>query len=165
MQSVGSGALSERTGPIRAIISSALMSQNAPSLLPNKSSAVFEFPMETLVVVIKVIEASQRDPLGNMRIPYLEKLPSYNPTRPFDWVEMPVAEVTTYESLVGISVRGVPLGDVRNMTFQLSAVCSTLQVCNCCITDTTFTEPSNISRCSVLRGTIQQSGYGKIHKG
>jgi hypothetical protein len=120
--------LASNAAMIKTLLGAVITAPNSAALLANGSSLNFEDGLDRLGGAAKVISASKQDIWGNVRVPYLELLPGYKIHTPFDWVEVPTDQVVAYESLVGIPVRGTPLGDVGNITFPLSAVYTTLKV-------------------------------------
>jgi len=110
------------------ILGAVLSAPNAAAILANGTSPTFDESIERLGGVAKVLEASKMDIWGNVRMPYLEKLPHYNRETPHDWVDVPTDEIPVYESLIGIPIRGIPPGIVGNLTFAVSAAYTTLKV-------------------------------------
>lgn len=113
---------------IRTMFGAAMTSPSAAGICANESSPKFSEGIERLGGLAEVIEASKTDIWGNVRMPYLELLPGYKRGSPYDWVDLPTDHIPAYESLAGIPVRGLPLGDIGNLSFRVSAVYAALKV-------------------------------------
>ncbi|KAJ4381903.1 hypothetical protein N0V86_003272 [Didymella sp. IMI 355093] len=98
------------------------------AILVNGSDPNFERGLQQLGGAEKVIAAAKTDVWGNVRMPYLEKLPEYNIETPYAWVDVPVDETTVFESLIGVPIRGIPDNIVGNASFMVSAAYTTLKV-------------------------------------
>ncbi|KAJ4404723.1 hypothetical protein N0V91_005671 [Didymella pomorum] len=105
----------------------AISAPNAAAILVNGTDANLEHGLRQLGGAAKVIAAARTDVWGNVRMPYLEKLPGYNAEEPYAWVGVPTNEITVFESLVGVPVRGIPDNLVGNASFTVSAAYATLK--------------------------------------
>lgn len=123
----GSGQ-SQLAGIVRMAMGAAISAPNAAAILVNGSNANFERGVERLGGVANVIAAAKTDVWGNVRMPYLERLPGYNAETPHTWVDVPTDETTVFESLIGVPVRGIPDNLVGNASFTVSAAYTTLKV-------------------------------------
>jgi hypothetical protein len=62
------------------------------------------------------------DAWGNVRIPKLELLPSYDMERPNEWVNVLYNdELVNYASLIGLTVDDVPQDTVGNISWEMGA--------------------------------------------
>jgi hypothetical protein len=115
-------------GIVRMTMGAAISAPNAAAILVNGTDANLEHGLRQLGGAAKVIAAARTDVWGNVRMPYLEKLPGYNAEEPYAWVGVPTNEITVFESLVGVPVRGIPDNLVGNASFTVSAAYATLKV-------------------------------------
>lgn len=97
-------------------------------ILANGTGPRFQEGIERLGGVGKAIVASKMDMWGNVRLSYLELLPHYNPESPHDWVDVPPNEIPVYESLVGVPLLGFSNKSTGNITFEIKAFYTTLNV-------------------------------------
>jgi hypothetical protein len=85
-----------------------------------------------------------QDPWGNLRIPVLEDLPSYDSEQSEQWLQVPwTNSVQNYASLIGDSVVGINRGFTGNITFNItssyqsfkvSVYCTSRGYCNTVLT-------------------------------
>ncbi|KAF2137023.1 uncharacterized protein K452DRAFT_279190 [Aplosporella prunicola CBS 121167] len=117
---VGPSGTNSLFGQVRALFGTALSSFSSLPLFSNGSDPDFENTIAQLGGKAETIKAIQTDVWGNVRIPFLQLLPGYNRSDLYQWVNVPTEEVPPYESLIGVPIRGLPMGVVGNMTLQLS---------------------------------------------
>lgn len=115
-------------GIVRMTIGAAISAPNAAAILVNGTNTNFQSSVRRLGGAAKVITAARTDVWGNVRVPYLEKLPGYNAEVPYAWVDVPTNETIVFESLIGVPVRGIPDDIVGNASFTVSAAYTTLKV-------------------------------------
>ncbi|KAF4451148.1 hypothetical protein F53441_5847 [Fusarium austroafricanum] len=99
----------------------ALSAPNALAQASNGSSPNFNKVIEQLGGAGIASADARADLWGNVRVPEITSLPGYKSDDPHKWVEVPSDELVTYESLIGIPIRGTPSRVAGNLTFQLSA--------------------------------------------
>lgn len=107
----------------------AISASNAIAQASNGSSPTFDAAIRGLGGVDTAIAAARMDLWQNVRVPEITDLPDYNPQDPYRWLLVPADRLVTYESLVGVPVRGIPQETPGNISFQLSTTYATLGVC------------------------------------
>lgn len=119
---------SSLAGITRMTMGAAISAPNAAAVLANGTNTNFERGLRQLGGAAKVIAAARTDVWGNVRMPYLEKLPAYNVEAPHSWVHVPTDETTVFESLIGVPIRGIPDDVIGNASFTVAAAYTTLKV-------------------------------------
>lgn len=92
----------------------------------NGSTDRFDFAIATLGGPLQAARMGQRDLWRNVRIPFLELLPDYDPGYPSSWVSVPSDMVVPYASLIGIPIRGGSFNRTGNSTLTVHAHYQTL---------------------------------------
>ncbi|KAF2754488.1 hypothetical protein EJ05DRAFT_143158 [Pseudovirgaria hyperparasitica] len=143
--SASSGFYGAAGGVVRMAFGAVISAPNAAALLVNGTTTAgsFDEAVERLGGVEKVLAAARTDIWGNVRMPLLEMLPGYDAGKPGEWVDVPTDQVPVYESLVGVPVRGVPMGEVGNLTFGIAAAYTRLTCSDWQNTTTWETDYSN----------------------
>ncbi|KAF4991419.1 hypothetical protein FGRMN_7822, partial [Fusarium graminum] len=108
-------------GKVIPMFGAALSAPNALLQASNGSSSDFDKVVEQLGRVAVVSAEARTDLWGNVRVPEITSLPGYTRENPHGWVEVPSDRVVTYESLIGIPIKGAPPKTAGNMSLQLSA--------------------------------------------
>ncbi|KAM5347665.1 hypothetical protein ACJ41O_007489 [Fusarium nematophilum] len=92
----------------------------------NGSSDKFEAVIETLGGRQQAVQVGQRDLWRNVRIPFMELLPDYDPEDPMSWLSVPSDMVVPYASLIGIPIRGGSFNRTGNSTLVIQSHYQTL---------------------------------------
>ncbi|KAI8685427.1 hypothetical protein NCS55_00214900 [Fusarium keratoplasticum] len=92
----------------------------------NGSTDGFDSAITALGGPSQAARLGQRDPWRNVRIPFLELLPGYDPNDPSSWVSVPSDMVVPYASLIGIPIRGGSFNRAGNSTLIIHAHYQTL---------------------------------------
>ncbi|UPK91683.1 hypothetical protein LCI18_002618 [Fusarium solani-melongenae] len=92
----------------------------------NGSTDGFESAVAGLGGTSQAARMGQRDLWRNVRIPFLELLPGYDPDDPSAWVSVPTNMVVPYASLIGIPIRGGSFNRTGNSTLTAHAHYQTL---------------------------------------
>ncbi|KAH7268225.1 hypothetical protein B0J15DRAFT_441376 [Fusarium solani] len=82
----------------------------------NGSSDGFDSAVQSLGGRWQAARIVQQDLWRNVRVPFLELLPHYDPDRPQAWVEVPTDRVVSYASFIGIPIRGGSTSRAGNST-------------------------------------------------
>lgn len=106
----------------------AISASNAIAQASNGSSPTFDAAIRGLGGVDTAIVAARMDLWQNVRVPEITGLPGYDSEDPYRWLQVPTDRLVTYESLVGVPVRGIPQETPSNISFQLSTTYATLEV-------------------------------------
>lgn len=106
----------------------ALSAPNALAQASNGSSERFNAVIQQLGGVEVASKDAKVDLWGNVRVPEITQLPGYNNSDPYSWVKVPPGQLATYESLIGIPIRGIPSNFAGNFTLQISASYMSLEV-------------------------------------
>ncbi|RGP65811.1 hypothetical protein FSPOR_7072 [Fusarium sporotrichioides] len=99
----------------------ALSAPNALAQASNGSSKSFDIVIQQLGGVYVAIEDGKIDLWGNVRVPEITQLPDYDSSNPYNEINVPSDQLLTYESLIGIPIRGIPSKSAGNFTLQVSA--------------------------------------------
>ncbi|XEU99578.1 hypothetical protein FSHL1_004865 [Fusarium sambucinum] len=108
-------------GMIQSMFGAALSAPNALAQASNGSSANFEAVIQKLGGVGIAVGNAKVDLWGNVRVPEITQLPNYDSSDPYKWIEAPSDQLVTYESLIGIPIRGIPPSSAGNFTLEVSA--------------------------------------------
>lgn len=119
---------SEELGRIIPMFGAALSAPNALGQASNGSSKNFAAVIEQLGGVDIASTNARTDLWGNVRVPEITSLPGYDSLRPHEWITVPSDQLVTYESLIGIPIRGIPPTSAGNFTLEVSATYLGLQV-------------------------------------
>ncbi|RSL54683.1 hypothetical protein CEP54_009759 [Fusarium duplospermum] len=92
----------------------------------NGSTDGFDSAIAALGGTLQAARLGQRDLWRNVRIPFLELLPGYDPDDPSSWVSVPTDMVVPYASLIGIPIRGGSFNRAGNSTLTVHAHYQTL---------------------------------------
>ncbi|KAI8723114.1 hypothetical protein NCS52_00166400 [Fusarium sp. LHS14.1] len=92
----------------------------------NGSTDGFDSAIATLGGKSQAARLGRRDLWRNVRIPFMELLPDYNPDDPSSWVPVPTDMVVPYASLIGLPIRGGPFSRVGNSTLTVRTRYQTL---------------------------------------
>ncbi|KAF4465714.1 hypothetical protein FALBO_7443 [Fusarium albosuccineum] len=111
----------------RAVFGAALCAPNSLGQAANGSSEFFNESMRQIGGTVTASLLARTDLWGNVRVPQLASLPGYSSTKPHKWVDVPTDQLVTYESLIGIPFRGLPVESPGNFTVQISATYVTLE--------------------------------------
>ncbi|KAH7121729.1 hypothetical protein B0J13DRAFT_512378 [Dactylonectria estremocensis] len=114
-------------GQIYPMFGAALSAPNALAQASNGSSPYFDTAVRQLGGAAVASVAARVDLWGNVRVPEITSLLGYRSQDPHRWIEVPSDQLVTYESLVGVPVRGMPSEAAGNLSFQLSAAYLTLE--------------------------------------
>ncbi|UPK95611.1 hypothetical protein LCI18_006546 [Fusarium solani-melongenae] len=134
-----SSNLGTQLGGVYAMFGAAISASNAIAQASNGSSPKFDAAMRGLGGVDTAIVAARMDLWQNVRIPEITVLPGYDSQDPYRWLQVPTDRLVTYESLVGVPVRGIPQETPGNISFQLSTTYATLE-CSPWFNTTTWRE-------------------------
>ncbi|KAF5013070.1 hypothetical protein FDECE_897 [Fusarium decemcellulare] len=115
------------TSTIVPMFGAALCAPNALGQAANGSSELFDESMRQIGGTGTASLLARTDLWGNVRVPQLTSLPGYSSSKPHKWVDVPTDQLVTYESLIGIPLRGLPFGSPGNLTLRLSASYVTLE--------------------------------------
>ena len=106
---------------ITSMYGAALFSSDSGLQYSNGSSDGFDTLYQHLGGADSVLKSSTQDIWGNIRIPVLQLLPGYDPNKTSQWVSVPHQEqIISYESLIGVPFRGVPLNG-GNASFTINS--------------------------------------------
>ncbi|KAI8689572.1 hypothetical protein NCS56_00220800 [Fusarium sp. Ph1] len=92
----------------------------------NGSTDGFDSAVAALGGPSQAARMGRRDLWRNVRIPFLELLPGYDPDDPSSWVSVPSDMVVPYASLIGIPIRGGSFNRAGNSTLTVHAHYQTL---------------------------------------
>ncbi|KAH6973016.1 hypothetical protein BKA56DRAFT_691636 [Ilyonectria sp. MPI-CAGE-AT-0026] len=106
---------------IYPIFGAALSAPGSLGQAANGTSALFDDAVQQLGGPEAASLVATRDLWENMRVPQITSLPGYHLAKPYEWLDVPRDQLVTYESLIGIPIRGLPLGSPGNLTVQVSA--------------------------------------------
>jgi hypothetical protein len=120
--------LASLTSTIVAMFGAALCAPNALGQAANGTSELFDESMRQIGGIGTASLLARTDLWGNVRVPQITSLPGYSSSKPHKWVDVPIDQLVTYESLIGIPLRGFPFGSPGNFTLRLSASYVTLEV-------------------------------------
>jgi hypothetical protein len=123
-----SSNLATQLGRVYALFGAAISASNAIAQASNGSSPTFDTAIRGLGGVDTAIVAARMDLWQNVRVPEITVLLGYDSQDPYRWLQVPTDRLVTYESLVGVPVRGIPQGTPGNISFQLSTAYATLEV-------------------------------------
>ncbi|KPA41667.1 hypothetical protein FLAG1_05421 [Fusarium langsethiae] len=108
-------------GRILPMFGAALSAPNALAQASNGSSTNFDAVIQDLGGVDVASNNARVDLWGNVRVPEITQLPDYDSSNPYKWIKVPSDQLVTYESLIGIPIRGIPSNSAGNFTLQASA--------------------------------------------
>ncbi|PHH92973.1 hypothetical protein CDD83_2806 [Cordyceps sp. RAO-2017] len=109
----GASSRASLISDMRSAISASFFSPDILASHSNGSSKNFAAAVLTLGGPKNAASLGYRDQWRNVRIPFLELLPSYNTHEPNDWVAVPSDMVVPYASLIGLPIRGGSLSPDR----------------------------------------------------
>ncbi|KAM0421035.1 hypothetical protein ACHAPT_011106 [Fusarium lateritium] len=115
-------------GEIAPMFGAALSSPNALGQAANGSSPNFDAMIERIGGSAVASAAARVDLWGNVRVPEIASLPGYRSNDPHRWLDVPSDQLVTYDSLVGIPIRGMPSQTPGKVTLDLSAAYLALEV-------------------------------------
>ncbi|RSL96385.1 hypothetical protein CEP52_011513 [Fusarium oligoseptatum] len=92
----------------------------------NGSTDGFNSTVDALGGPSQAARMGRRDLWRNVRIPFLELLPGYDPDDPSSWVPVPSDMVVPYASLIGVPIRGGSFNRAGNSTLTVHAHYQTL---------------------------------------
>lgn len=121
---------STRTTPmIRALYSAALYDTLSTLQYVDHDNARYKSKIATLGGPQAAGVQAATDSWGNLRVPSIEYLSSYNPASPNEWLEVPWQnELQNYSSLVGDRFDGLDRSFTGNTTFNMSSTYQSLNV-------------------------------------
>lgn len=122
----GASSSSDIRTLVRTIFGSALAAPSAAALHSNGSSSSFGDTIDRLGGPEEAARISQRDVWNSVRIPFLEKLPEYDASNPFDWVHISNTTIAPYSSIMGVPLRGLPISEKGNLSVTLQTNYHTL---------------------------------------
>ncbi|RSL94909.1 hypothetical protein CEP52_012358 [Fusarium oligoseptatum] len=93
----------------------------------NGSSDGFDVAVQGLGGKWQAARIGQEDLWRNVRVPFLELLPNYDPERPKAWVEVPTDRVVSYASFIGVPIRGGSMSRAGNSTMIVRSHYMTLK--------------------------------------
>ncbi|RSL84909.1 hypothetical protein CEP51_003623 [Fusarium floridanum] len=93
----------------------------------NGSSDGFDVAVQRLGGKWQAARIGQEDLWRNVRVPFLELLPNYDPERPKAWVEVPTDRVVSYASFIGVPIRGGSMSRAGNSTMIVRSHYMTLK--------------------------------------
>ncbi|EKJ74661.1 hypothetical protein FPSE_05129 [Fusarium pseudograminearum CS3096] len=111
----------DQLGRILPMFGAALSAPNALAQASNGSSKRFDAVIKQLGGVDVASKDAKVDLWGNVRVPEITQLPGYNNLDLYNWIKVPSDQLATYESLIGIPIRGIPSNSAGNFTLQISA--------------------------------------------
>ncbi|KAM0380492.1 hypothetical protein ACHAPK_001096 [Fusarium culmorum] len=111
----------DQLGRILPMFGAALSAPNALAQASNGSSKRFDAVIKQLGGVDVASKDANVDLWGNVRVPEITQLSGYNNLDPYNWIKVPSGQLATYESLIGIPIRGIPSNSAGNFTLQISA--------------------------------------------
>ncbi|KAJ3547472.1 hypothetical protein NM208_g1493 [Fusarium decemcellulare] len=115
------------TSTMVPMFGAALCAPNALGQAANGTSELFDESMRQIGGTGTASLLARTDLWGNVRVPQVTSLPRYSSSKPHEWVDVPTDQLVTYESLIGIPLRGLPFGSPGNLTLRLSANYITLE--------------------------------------
>ncbi|KAI8712364.1 hypothetical protein NCS52_01334400 [Fusarium sp. LHS14.1] len=122
-----SSNLGTQLGRIYAMFGAAISASNAIAQGSNGSSPNFDAAIRGLGGADTAIAAARMGLWQNVRVLEITDLPGYNQQDPYRWLHVPTDRLVTYESLVGVPVRGILQETPGNTSFQLSTTYATLE--------------------------------------
>ncbi|WAO84925.1 Hypothetical protein NCS54_00215500 [Fusarium falciforme] len=122
----GTSARSSYIADFRSAIVASFYTSDTLISHANGSTDGFESAVAGLGGTSQAARMGQRDLWRNVRIPFLELLPGYDPDDPSAWVSVPADMVVPYASLIGIPIRGGSFNRTGNSTLTVHAHYQTL---------------------------------------
>lgn len=113
---------------VKALVLSSLYDTSTRLIHSNSSAPEFEETVANLGGPVAAVDAAQQDLWGGVRVPFLHMLEGYNPLQPESWVEIPTDRIPPYQSLIGVTIRGMPQDVPGNTTLYLNSTYHFLQV-------------------------------------
>ena len=128
------GPAATRSKPvIRALYSSALYDVMSNTKYVDQNNASFKDAIMKLGGFQAAGIQAATDPWGNLRIPSIEYLDTYDSAIPNEWVQVPwMDNLQNYSSLVGDRFEGLDRSFTGNTTFNMTSSYQSLDVSNQC---------------------------------
>lgn len=125
---IGTSSTQSARKDLHRVVDAAISSNDAAVLFSKGISSGFDAAIARLGGESQAAESARVDLWGNVRIPFLHLLPGYTDDDRSRWVEVPQTDIAPYSSLIGHTIRKVPLSSIGNVSTSLQTVYHTLSV-------------------------------------
>ncbi|KAF5553396.1 hypothetical protein FNAPI_6760 [Fusarium napiforme] len=116
---IGASAEQSTISDMRTVLSASFSTQDVLVSHANTSSPHYNDTIADLGGKLEASRRGRRDLWRNVRIPFLELLPTYDANDPHTWISVPEDEIVPYASLIGLPIRGGSFERPGNSTMEV----------------------------------------------